>query len=101
MTKTIRRKRKVKMARRRMKIDVSIPKSAASRNLQSTLGFLVLGLVLYVFNLQTWIFSVVFGISGAFLIWTIMCILDVQEFKMKQNQRIIELLSKLVNREND
>ena len=81
-----------------MKSDVPIPTSAAGRNLQITLGFLALGLVLYVFNLPTWIFSVVFVISGAFLIWTIMCILDVQEFKMKQNQKLIELLSKLVNR---
>lgn len=84
-----------------MKIDATIPKSAASRNFQITLWFLALGLVLYVFNLPSWIFTLVFGISGAFLFSTIMCILDVQEFKMKQNQKIIELLSKLVNRENN
>ena len=31
----------------------------------------------------------------------VMCILDVQEFKMKQNQKIIELLSRIVNKDNN
>jgi hypothetical protein len=84
-----------------MKIDGSIPTSAASRNFLITLWFLVLGLVLYVFNLPSWILTLVFGISGAFLFSMVMCILDVQEFKMKQNQKIIELLSKIVNKNNN
>ena len=87
--------------RRTMKSDVPIPTSAATRNLQIAMWSLAFGLVLYVFNLPSWIFTLVFGISGAFLISTIMCILDVQEFKMEQNQKIIELLSKLVNKDNN
>ena len=87
--------------RRKMKIDVLIPTSAASRNLQIALWTAVIGLLMVLFGLPTWAFSLVFAVSGAFLLSMVMCILDVQEFKMKQNQKIIELLSKIVNKDNN
>ncbi len=85
----------------KMKSDVSIPGSAASRNLRFFLLLLAIGFVLVVCHAPSWLFTLVFGISGGFLLTMIMCILDVQEFKMKQNQTIVELLSKLVNRDNN
>lgn len=80
-----------------MKSDVSIPGSASSRNLRFGLLFLAIGFVLVVCHAPSWLFTLVFGISGGFLLTMIMCILDIQEFKMKQNQKIIQLLSKIVN----
>ena len=81
--------------------DVSIPGSAASRNLRFGLLFLAIGLVLFICHVPSWIFTSVFGIAGGFLLSMIMCILDIQEFKMKQNQKIIELLSRIVNKDNN
>lgn len=87
--------------RRKMKSDVPIPTSAATRNFKLCLWTMVIGLLMVLFGLPSWAFSLVFSVSGAFLLSMVMCILDVQEFKMKQNQRIIELLSKIVNKDND
>ena len=84
-----------------MKSDVPIPTSAATRNLQIALWTAVIGLLMVLFGLPSWVFTLVFAVSGAFLLSMVMCILDVQEFKMKQNQKIIELLSKIVNKDND
>ena len=81
--------------------DVSIPGSAASRNLRFFLLFLAIGLVLFVCHVPSWIFTLVFGISGGFLLTMLTCILDIQEFKMKQNQKIIQLLEKVVNKDNN
>ena len=87
--------------RRKMKSDVPIPTSAATRNFKISLWSLTIGLLMVLFELPSWVFTLVFAVSGAFLLSMVMCILDVQEFKMKQNQRIIELLSKIVNKDND
>lgn len=84
-----------------MKSDVPIPTSAATRNFKICLWTMVIGLLMVVFELPSWVFTLVFAVSGAFLLSMVMCILDVQEFKMKQNQKIIELLSKIVNKDND
>ena len=81
--------------------DVSIPGSAASRNLRFFLLFLAIGFVLVVCHAPSWLFTLVFGISGGFLLTMVMCILDIQEFRMKQNQKIIQLLSKIVNKNNN
>ena len=87
--------------RRKMKSDVPIPTSAATRNFKLCLWTMVIGLLMVLFGLPSWAFTLVFAVSGAFLLSMVMCILDVQEFKMKQNQKIIELLSKIVNKDND
>lgn len=84
-----------------MKSDVPIPSSAATKNLKICLWTMAIGLLMMVFGLPSWVFTFVFAVSGAFLLSMVMCILDVQEFKMKQNQKIIELLSKLVNKDNN
>lgn len=77
-----------------MKTEIGIPKSAASRNLM--LCFIMLGVtgILGVFKLPLLIVIPVGGIALGFLLAAINCVLDIQEFKMKQNQRIIELLEK-------
>ena len=80
---------------------MSIPGSAASRNFRIFLLFLAIGFVLVICHVPSWLFTLMFGISGGFLLTMIMCILDIQEFKMKQNQKIIQMLSKIVNRNNN
>ena len=87
--------------RRPMKVEVSIPTSAATRNFKISLWGLTIGLLMVLFGLPSWSFALVFAVSGAFLLLMVMCILDIQEFKMKQNQKIIELLSKIVNKDNN
>lgn len=77
-----------------MKTEIGIPKSAASRNLCIFLVMTGLTGILWSVNLPLWIVIVVSGISLGFLLAAIYCVLDIQEFKMKQNQRIIELLEK-------
>ena len=81
--------------------DVSIPGSAASRNLRFSLLFLAIGLVLFMCHSPTWLLVPVFGLAGGFLLMMITCILDIQEFKMKQNQKIIQLLAKIANTNNN
>lgn len=81
--------------------EVKIPLSAASKNLRISLWFLVLGLVLMVCHVPWWVCTSFFAISGGFLISMIMCVMDVQEFKMKQSQKIIQLLEKVVNKDID
>ena len=73
--------------------EVTVPLSAASKNLRFASSFLALGLVLMVCHVPWWVCTAFFAISGGFLLSMLMCILDVQEFKMKQNQEIIRLLS--------
>ena len=84
-----------------MKSDVPIPTSAATRNFKICLLTMTIGFLMVLFELPSWVFTFVFAVSGAFLLSMVMCILDVQEFKMKQNQKIIELLSKIVNKDNN
>lgn len=81
----------------KMKIDVPIPSSAATNNLKICLWILAIGLLMVLFELPSWVFTMVFAVSGAFFLSMVMCILDIQEFKVKQNQKIIELLSKAVD----
>ena len=77
-----------------MKTEIGIPKSAASRNLM--ICFIMSGItsVLCIFNLPLWLIAPFGGIALGFFLAAVYCILDIQEFKMKQNQRIIELLEK-------
>ena len=84
-----------------MKIDVLIPTSAATRNFKICLLTMTIGLIMVLFELPSWAFTLMFAVSGAFLLSMVMCILDVQEFKMKQNQKIIELLTKLTNKKEN
>ena len=84
-----------------MNVDVSIPTSAATRNLKISLWSLVVVAVLVLVNAPDWLYIPVIGVSVGFFTSMVMCILDVQEFKMKQNQKIIELLSKLVNKDTN
>ena len=84
-----------------MKIDVSIPTSAATNNFKICLWSLTIGLIMALFELPSWVFTLMFAVSGGFFLSMVMCILDVQEFKMKQNQKIIELLLKIVNTDNN
>ena len=84
-----------------MKIDVLIPTSAATRNFKICLLTMTIGLIIVLFELPSWAFTLMFAVSGAFLLSMVMCILDVQEFKMKQNQKIIELLTKLTNKKEN
>ena len=79
--------------------EVKIPLSAASKNLRISLWFLALGLILMVCHVPWWAYTAFFAISGGFLISMIMCVMDVQEFKMKQSQKIIQLLEKVVNKD--
>ena len=85
----------------KLKIDVPIPSSAATNNLKICLWILAIGLLMVLFELPSWVFTMVFAVSGAFFLSMVMCILDIQEFKVKQNQKIIELLSKIVNKDNN
>ena len=80
-----------------MKIDVPIPSSAATNNRKMCLWILAIGLLMVLFELPSWVSTLVFVVSGAFFLSMVMCILDIQEFKVKQNQKIIELLSKVVD----
>ena len=81
----------------KLKIDVPISSSAATNNLKICLWILAIGLLMVLFELPSWVFTMVFAVSGAFFLSMVMCILDIQEFKVKQNQKIIELLSKVVD----
>ncbi len=77
-----------------MKTEIGIPKSAASGNLCIFLVMAGLTSILWSLSLPLWIVIIVGGCALGFLLATIYCVLDIQEFKMKQNQRIIELLEK-------
>ena len=84
-----------------MKREADIPMSAASKNLRIALWVLAIGLVLFVCSAPSWLYTFAFGVSGAFMFSMVMCILDIQEFKMKQSQKMVELLGRIVNRSND
>lgn len=75
-----------------MKTEESIPESAASRNLKLSITALTVAVVLATCKLPIWLILLFSGISGGFLLFAVYCVLDIQEFKMKQNQKIIELL---------
>ncbi len=83
------------------KHETTISLSAASKNLRIASVFCAIGLVLMVCHVPWWVCTAFFALSGGFLLSMLMCVLDVQEFKMKQNQKIIELLSRIVNKNNN
>lgn len=74
--------------------EISIPRSAATKNLYLSLSFALIALAMSMFNIPMWLICLFIGIAGGFLLLCISCILDIQEFMMHQNQKIIELLIK-------
>ena len=77
-----------------MKTEIGIPKSAASRNLMFCIIMLGVTGLLGLFNLPIWLIIPAGGIALGFFLAAVYCILDIQEYAMKQNQKIIELLMK-------
>lgn len=77
-----------------MKTEIGIPKSAATKNLILCAWISAIALVLATINAPIYVILPIAGIAGGFLFAAIACVLDIQEFKMKQNQKIIELLEK-------
>lgn len=75
----------------------SIPISAAYRNLKISIIALAIGFLLAVCGCPSIVVSIVGAVFGGFLLTAIGCVLDVQEFKMRQNQEILFLLRKIVN----
>lgn len=65
--------------------EMTVPLSAASKNLRIASIFLALGLVLMVCHVPWWVSTAFFALSGGFLLAMLMCVFDVQEFKMRQN----------------
>ena len=82
------------MNRRPKQMEIRIPRSAATKNLMLCALFSAVALTLAMFNVPIWIVIPVGGIAGGFLFSAIACILDVQEFSMKQQQEIIKLLTR-------
>ena len=80
-----------------MKIEVEIPKSAATKNLCLSLSFATIAFLLSLFNVSMWLICPFIGIATGFLTSCISCILDIQEFRMHQNQKLIELLKEKKN----
>ena len=76
------------------KTEIIIPKSAATKNLLLCAMFSAVALTLAMFNVPIWLVIPAGGIAGGFLFSAVTCILDVQEFTMKQQQEIINLLSR-------
>lgn len=76
-------------------MEIRIPKSAATKNLMLCTLFSAVALSLAMFNVPIWIVIPVGGIAGGFLLSAVACILDVQEFTMKQQQEILSELKKL------
>ena len=77
-----------------MKEKNKIPPSAATKNLLLCGCSCIVAGCLAILNVPIWIILPIFGIACGFLMSTISCILDIQEFTMQQNQKIIELLAK-------
>ena len=75
-------------------MEIIIPKSAATKNLMLCALFSAIALTLVIFNVPLWIVIPVGGIAGGFLFSAIACVLDVQEFSMKQQQEIVKLLTR-------
>ena len=75
--------------------EVMVPYSSASRNLLVSLCFLLVGVVFWLFDAPTWLYVITFCLSLGFLVSMLMCVMDVQEYKMRQNQKIIELLASI------
>ena len=88
-----------------MKAKSKIPPSAATKNLLLCGCSCIFAIFLAILNAPIWIILPIFGIACGFLMSMISCILDIQEFTMQQNQKIIELLTKQKieneNREED
>ena len=75
--------------------EIRIPSSAATKNLILCALFSGVALVLSLFNVPLWTVILAGGIAGGFLFSAVACVLDVQEFKMKQLQEIINLLTRM------
>lgn len=82
------------MNQRPKKMEIIIPKSAATKNLMLCALCSAVALTLAMFNVPIWIVIPVGGIAGGFLFSAIACILDVQEFSMKQQHEIVKLLTR-------
>ena len=78
-----------------MKVEIEIPKSAATKNLTLCALFSIVALVLSISNVPIWVVVPAGGIAGGFLFSAVACILDIQEFKMKQQQEVVNELKKL------
>ena len=79
------------------KTEIIIPKSAATKNLMLCALCSAVALTLALFNVPIWLVIPAGGIAGGFLLSAIACILDIQEFSMKQQQEVINELKKLNN----
>lgn len=77
-----------------MKEKIKIPPSAATKNLLLCGCSCIVAGFLAILHAPTWIILPIFGIASGFLMSTISCVLDIQEFTTQQNQKIIELLTK-------
>ena len=75
-----------------MKIKRKVPQSAATKNLILCACSCLFAIFLSILTAPIWIVLPIFGIACGFLLGMISCILDIQEFTMQQNQKIIELL---------
>lgn len=82
-----------------MKNSYDIPKSAATKNLFRFMLIITIALVLITINAPRWLIWPTTGIAFGFLLACIACIFDIQEYVMKQNQQIIELLKRKKNDE--
>ena len=82
------------MNQRPKQMEIIIPKSAATKNLMLCALCSAVALTLAMFNVPIWIVIPVGGIAGGFLFSAIACILDVQEFSMKQQHEIVKLLTR-------
>ena len=75
-------------------MEIIIPKSAATKNLMLCALCSAVALILAMFNVPLWIVIPVGGTAGGFLFSAIACVLDVQEFSMKQQHEIVKLLTR-------
>ena len=82
------------MNQRPKQMEIIIPKSAATKNLMLCALCSAVALTLAMFNVPIWIVIPVGGIAGGFLFSAIACVLDVQEFSMKQQHEIVKLLTR-------
>lgn len=79
-----------------MKNECNIPRSTASRNVMLCIVMLGITGVFGSLSLPIWLIFISSVIAAGLLLATIYCILDIQEYKMKQNQQLIELLHKVL-----
>ena len=78
-----------------MNIERSVPKSSATFCLDAAVIILVIAIGLLLVGMPFWVVSGVLGFVGLFVFFAIECILDVQEYKMRLEERILEQLVKI------